>query len=214
MKVVLGLGSSGGASENVNRKRKSISTERTFREISEENELLAKCQELAESLAADLQKKELKGKTLTVKLKNVDFQVRSRSITLPKYICSASDICQYASDIIKLEMPLRLRLMGIRMSQLQQKKEPLCTGSIEELFKNAQKQNSNLQRKRSAHEQDKLGKTFIEVIELDSEEEQDMAHQLNIDDNQRKKAKIIQTKNKKAAQITALDKWLVKKAVN
>lgn len=39
-------------------------------------------------------------------------QVRTRSVTLQKYICSSEDILKYASKLLKAELPVSLRLIG------------------------------------------------------------------------------------------------------
>jgi len=67
---------------------------------------------LAENLMDDLQKEGLKGKTLTLKLKTADFEVRTRAVTTRGYINSKEDILIYATKLLKAEMPLSLRLMG------------------------------------------------------------------------------------------------------
>lgn len=118
VRVALGL-SSQSSQNNVKRPRKSVSKERTFKEINTADVILAKCKDLSVSLEKDLQSRSLKGKTLTVKLKSVDFAVCSRSITLPKFFNSAEEIYENAKKILLREMKtrkLRLRLMGLRMS--------------------------------------------------------------------------------------------------
>lgn len=39
-------------------------------------------------------------------------QVRTRAVTLQKYICSSEDILKYASKLLKAELPVSLRLIG------------------------------------------------------------------------------------------------------
>lgn len=62
------------------------------------------------------------GKTVTLKLKNVNFEVRSRALTLPCAVATAEEIFAVAKDLLKTEIdsvspqPLRLRLMGVRIS--------------------------------------------------------------------------------------------------
>nr|POF21882.1 hypothetical protein CFP56_57150 [Quercus suber] len=43
--------------------------------------------------------------------------VRTRAVTLQKYICSSEDILKYASKLLKAELPVSLRLIGLRLSQ-------------------------------------------------------------------------------------------------
>ncbi|XP_015258922.1 PREDICTED: DNA polymerase kappa isoform X1 [Cyprinodon variegatus] len=102
--------------------RKSISTERTFKELSKPEEQFSFCRELCEDLAEDLKKEALKGKTVTLKLKNVNFEVKTRAQTLPYAVATVEDIFAVAKDLLKMEIenespqPLRLRLMGVRIS--------------------------------------------------------------------------------------------------
>jgi len=46
---------------------------------------LNKCKDLSESLAKSMEKKSLAAKNLTLKLKTHTFEIRSRSISLPRY---------------------------------------------------------------------------------------------------------------------------------
>ncbi|KAK7933560.1 hypothetical protein WMY93_004456 [Mugilogobius chulae] len=98
--------------------RKSMSTERTFKELSRPEEQFALCRELCEDLAEDMKKEGLKGKTVTVKLKNVHFEVKTRAMTLQFAVATAEEIFAIAKDLLKTEMEnvaphlLRLRLMG------------------------------------------------------------------------------------------------------
>ncbi|WVZ59839.1 hypothetical protein U9M48_009932 [Paspalum notatum var. saurae] len=84
---------------------------------------------LAENLTDDLQKEGFMGKTLTLKLKTADFEVRTRAVTTRNYINSKEDILVYATKLLKVEMPLSLRLMGLRMSQLYDEKDDSSTST-------------------------------------------------------------------------------------
>ncbi len=70
-----------------------------------------------EHLAADMAAHgNLKGKTLTLKLKTTAFEVRTRASTLHTYIGDASTMYEAAHRLLVKEMPCELRLMGVRMS--------------------------------------------------------------------------------------------------
>ncbi|WJX54556.1 DNA-directed DNA polymerase [Trifolium repens] len=97
--------------------RKSISNERTFSVTEDEVLLHKKLAELAEMLSTDMQKEGLHGRTLTLKLKTASFEVRNRVVTLQNYINSSEDILKHASKLLKAELPVSVRLIGLRVSQ-------------------------------------------------------------------------------------------------
>ncbi|KAL4615236.1 hypothetical protein ACB092_07G109100 [Castanea dentata] len=99
------------------RSRKSISNERSFSSTEDEASFYQKLADLAEMLSVDMRKEGLSGRTLTLKLKTTTFEVRTRAVTLQKYICSSVDILKYASKLLKAELPVSLRLIGLRLSQ-------------------------------------------------------------------------------------------------
>ncbi|KAM4863341.1 LOW QUALITY PROTEIN: DNA polymerase kappa-like [Urocitellus parryii] len=117
--ISLGLGSSHLARDG---ERKSMSVERTFSEISKAEEQYSLCQELCSELAQDLQKEKLKGRTVTIKLKNVNFEVKTRASTVSSVVSTAEEIFAIAKELLRTEIdadfprPLRLRLMGVRIS--------------------------------------------------------------------------------------------------
>uniref|UniRef100_H2ZFN5 DNA polymerase kappa n=1 Tax=Ciona savignyi TaxID=51511 RepID=H2ZFN5_CIOSA len=109
-----------GCSSNVlesSGERKSISTERTFNAISEHKELFAKLEELCQSLAVDMEKENLQGKTLTLKTKNVNFQLHTRSKTVTSPLFNFESVFAVAQKLLEQEImnannKLTLRLMG------------------------------------------------------------------------------------------------------
>ncbi|KAJ3685530.1 hypothetical protein LUZ61_014694 [Rhynchospora tenuis] len=114
LSVGLGIG---GTHTPENRMRKSISTERTFTATSDTILLFQKLADIAETLSSDMQKENLWGRNLTLKLKTSSFEVRTRAVSLQKYISSKEEILTHATNLLKAELPLSLRLMGLRMSQ-------------------------------------------------------------------------------------------------
>ncbi|KAM7479104.1 hypothetical protein LguiA_027317 [Lonicera macranthoides] len=120
LSVGLGLGSTDTPQV---RFRKSISNERTFSATKDEAFLFQKIVELAEMLSSDMKKEGLCGRTLTLKLKTASFEVRTRAVTLQNYICSSEDILKHASKLLKAELPISLRLIGLRMSHFNEDKD-------------------------------------------------------------------------------------------
>ncbi|XP_065916991.1 DNA polymerase kappa-like isoform X2 [Dysidea avara] len=124
LRACLGLGSIEVCTDY---ERKSISTERTFSEINKPEELEQKCLELCKCLADDLAHKNLKGHQITLKMKTVQFVVKSRSTPTTRPVSCADELYKVASDLLRTEIqscspqPLRLRLMGVRVSSLSKK---------------------------------------------------------------------------------------------
>lgn len=98
--------------------RKSFSRERTFREMSDPAQLEHKCREICDRLARDLAKAGAGSRNVTLKLKLVDFTVRSRSVSLSSTISSGDQLFEAAADLLRKELPVNLRLMGVRASNL------------------------------------------------------------------------------------------------
>lgn len=57
-------------------------------------------------------------RNITLKLKCADFSVRTRSVTLITSIQSCKRLLQVALDLLKREMPISLRLLGVRAASL------------------------------------------------------------------------------------------------
>ncbi|PKU44512.1 dna polymerase kappa [Limosa lapponica baueri] len=117
--ISLGLGSTHLEKDG---ERKSMSTERTFSEINSAEDQYSLCRELCRDLAQELQKEGLKGKTVTLKLKNVNFEVKTRASTVLSSVSTEEEIFAVAKDLLGTEIdsvaphPLRIRLMGVRVS--------------------------------------------------------------------------------------------------
>ncbi|NXU35793.1 POLK polymerase, partial [Drymodes brunneopygia] len=117
--ISLGLGSTHLEKDG---ERKSMSTERTFSEINTAEDQYSLCRELCRDLAQELQKEGLKGKTVTLKLKNVNFEVKTRASTVLSSVSTEEEIFSVAKDLLGTEIdsvaphPLRIRLMGVRVS--------------------------------------------------------------------------------------------------
>ncbi|KAF1318912.1 DNA polymerase kappa, partial [Globisporangium splendens] len=98
--------------------RKSFSRERTFRNVSDPQALEKICADVCEMLAADMEKARTGAKTLTLKLKCADFSVRTRSVSFAATLQTKDELWEHAVKILRKELPLTLRLMGVRGSSL------------------------------------------------------------------------------------------------
>lgn len=121
IRVALGIGSTSLKNDHV---RKSIGGEETFREIHCPEDLHKKCEELSEETAEDLRSRNLVGKVVMLKIKTVNFDVRTRHLSLPEHTSDKEIITRAAKKLLDAEInmaspePLRLRLMGVRISGL------------------------------------------------------------------------------------------------
>jgi len=100
--------------------RKSIAAERTFsKDISTENSALELLEKIAEELERRTKKSNVKGKTITLKLKYADFTVQTRSKTLSDFVSTSAEVFPVIQELLlqeSLKMPVRL--LGISLSKL------------------------------------------------------------------------------------------------
>ncbi len=101
----------------------SMSRETTFERdlhaVRDRAELGAIFTELAEAVAADLQRKGYVGKTIGIKLRFDDFKIATRDQTIDDYTSDARRIRQVAGQCLKrVDLSRRLRLLGVRVGSL------------------------------------------------------------------------------------------------
>jgi DNA polymerase-4 len=98
------------------RDRKSLSVETTFdMDLFDREELAVAMERLLEELFRRLDKNDIKGRTLTLKLKYRDFTLQTRSKSLERYL-SKEEIVEMAKELLDqeaLKMPIRLMGLGI-----------------------------------------------------------------------------------------------------
>lgn len=103
-----------------NRTRKSLAAERTFpKNLSSEIFLVDKLEQIATEVSKRLQRINIAGKTLTLKIKYSDFSLQTRSKTLPFYISEKEIILEH-SKLLLFQQKLQnsVRLVGISISNL------------------------------------------------------------------------------------------------
>ncbi len=101
--------------------RKSIGSENTFIEdLSDRAVMLAELRPLAAEVLAWMQKHDIYGRTLTLKVKYADFQQVTRSRTLAKPIQNLETIMNQLSELLALTEagPRKVRLLGLSLSKL------------------------------------------------------------------------------------------------
>lgn len=116
-----------------------MGTESTFKDLEGSEKLREKLKSTAVELEEDLGRAELMGRTVNLKVKLHSYEVYTRQKALHRPIHLAEDLYNTALPLLQaLEVefkPLRLRLIGLRMTQLvNTKKGP---SKVQEFFKNA-----------------------------------------------------------------------------
>ena len=110
------------------RERKSVGTETTFRELGDRDALRDKLRHVAEELEGDLKRTEYKGRTLCIKIKLHTYEVHTRQTTPPFAVNKADDLYRYSLPMLEKLMKetpdLKLRLMGLRVTQIISTKKP------------------------------------------------------------------------------------------
>ncbi len=102
------------------REVKSIGAEDTFeQDLFEWEDLDRELRRLCERVAGRLQKKDLEGKTLTVKIKFPDFTISNRQVSFPHPIPSKAELFYDIAGKLLRELiasPTAIRLMGVTIS--------------------------------------------------------------------------------------------------
>lgn len=106
----------------ISRERKSIGRETTLRTDTDNKEdLKIYLKAFAESISSTMQSKNVRGKSITVKIKTSSFINHTKSKTLMHYICQAEEIYKEACSILEeLELQETIRLIGISVSALKE----------------------------------------------------------------------------------------------
>ncbi|KAI9639378.1 uncharacterized protein MKK02DRAFT_35023 [Dioszegia hungarica] len=113
--------------------RKSVGVERTFRDKTDNEEILAELANIAEELEKDMTTLQYAGKTVTVKYKLHTYVNKTRAQSVKRYISTSAEILPIAQELLRRELPLRIRLLGIRMSTLKDLTVPESDG-IQKFF--------------------------------------------------------------------------------
>jgi DNA polymerase-4 len=104
-----------------NRIRKSLGAERTFFEDITSLELMKeKLEEISIKISDSLTKREIAGRTITLKIKYNDFNLNTRSRTIEHYINDKDSILRFANELLltPLKPQKPVRLLGISISNL------------------------------------------------------------------------------------------------
>ncbi|MEL6274427.1 MAG: DNA polymerase IV [Bacteroidota bacterium] len=111
---------------NPNRIRKSIGAERTFKEnLTTPTQMLEKLTMLATRIHGHMMEKDNFGRTVTIKLKNPDFQIFTRSRSFGTEVRQLDNLVEIAHQLLMEnveEVPV-VRLLGVSVSNLEREQE-------------------------------------------------------------------------------------------
>src|SRR6202451_2612399 len=105
-----------------NRIRKSVGAENTFSsDLTEFDAMAAELQPLIDKVWRHCEDKDLRGRTVTLKVKFNDFEIITRRRSVPGAVSSRSDLERLSFALLQNEIPLPkpVRLLGISLSSLQ-----------------------------------------------------------------------------------------------
>ncbi|KAG2079291.1 IMS-domain-containing protein [Suillus decipiens] len=118
--------------------RKSIGAERTFHALSDKTQILSKLEDVAGELGNDMVREGWTGKTVTLKFKLDTFQVFTRAKSFDRWVSSKKeDLFAIGKELLLPELPLTLRLIGLRVTKLKDLYAPEPAGGIKRFFEPA-----------------------------------------------------------------------------
>lgn len=105
---------------NLTRERKSMGIERTFSKHTKNKDILKKfLHSFSLELVSSLERRSLQTKTITLKLKDINFKTQTKSKTLNNYISSFDEIFEVAVNLLnEIEISQDIRLIGLTASNL------------------------------------------------------------------------------------------------
>ena len=112
---------------SASRARKSLGAERTFmRDLSSGAALRAALDDIVDTVWERIARAEVKGRTVTLKLKHIDFTQHTRAKSLPRAIADKAEFARLGHALLAeaLPLPQPIRLMGLTLSALEGEREP------------------------------------------------------------------------------------------
>ena len=114
----------GDISEDIG--RKSLGAERTFSLCCElYSDQKKKLRELCQKVSNELKEKNLWGKTVTLKVKTIKFELFTRSLTNKNYFQNSDIIEKIAFQLLETVIPIKIRLIGVTISKFITKKSTI-----------------------------------------------------------------------------------------
>lgn len=120
-KKARGVGTNELSAERI---RKSIGKETTFNyDINDDDTILKVLENLCEKVSDNLERKQIAGRVITVKLKTMNFESHTKQMMTDNPVFESSEIFHYAynlyHEVKRTEVPIRL--VGVSLSQLEER---------------------------------------------------------------------------------------------
>ncbi len=107
-----------------NRPRKSVGSETTFMEdLGRPQEIEEGVNSVLDDVWSYCERTGSVGRTVTVKIKYADFQIVTRSRTLPEPVASRAELARTSLELVRTIFPLekRVRLLGVSLSNMSER---------------------------------------------------------------------------------------------
>ncbi|KAF9051079.1 IMS-domain-containing protein [Hymenopellis radicata] len=154
--------------------RKSIGSERTFNPIDDKEKLLQKLEEISVELEADMARDGWTGRTITLKYKLDTYQVFTRAKSCDRWVTKKEDLFKIGKDLLLPEFPLKLRLIGLRVTKLKDLRLSEPISGIKRFFEPAKGEQPESKRQKTviASEWEETMPGFHENDDSDMPEDQ------------------------------------------
>ncbi|KAJ6499342.1 IMS-domain-containing protein [Mycena sanguinolenta] len=136
--------------------RKSIGAERTFPPLADKEKILEKLDEVCAELESDMEETQWTGRTITLKYKLDTFEVFTRAKSSHRWISKKEDLFAVGQELLLPELPLALRLIGLRVTKLKDLRGPEPSNGIKRFFNAADSLSPNKKRKFSLPEDESV----------------------------------------------------------
>ncbi|KAJ7084347.1 IMS-domain-containing protein [Mycena belliarum] len=133
--------------------RKSIGAERTFAPMGDKQKILDKLEEVCAELESDMEETQWTGRTITLKYKLDTFEVFTRAKSSNRWISKKEDLFAAGQELLLPELPLTIRLIGLRVTKLKDLRGPDPSTGIKRFFDAANSSSPNKKRRLSTSHQ-------------------------------------------------------------
>ncbi|KAJ6593861.1 IMS-domain-containing protein [Mycena capillaripes] len=134
--------------------RKSIGAERTFPPLGDKQKILEKLDEVCAELESDMDESQWTGRTITLKYKLDSFEVFTRAKSSNRWISRKEDLFAIGQELLLPELPLTIRLIGLRVTKLKDLRGAEPSVGIKRFFETTGSSSPSKKRKVSASEED------------------------------------------------------------